>query len=55
MSADQNKGISRRVALEVFGQGRLEVVDEIFAPDFTEHGTPPPGIPQGREGVRAIA
>jgi predicted ester cyclase len=55
MSTEQNKAISRRVALEVFEQGRLAVVDEIFAPDFTEHGTPPPGIPQGREGIKAIA
>jgi predicted ester cyclase len=55
MSADQNKAISRRIPLEVFSQGRLEVVDEILAPDFTEHTAPPPGVPAGREGVKAIA
>ena len=55
MSAEQNKAISRRVPTEVFSQGRLEVIDEIFAPDFTEHMTRPPGIPAGREGIRAIA
>jgi len=55
MSPDQNKAISRRIPLEVFSQGRLDLVDEIFAPDFTDHATRPPGIPAGREGVKAIA
>lgn len=55
MSTEQNKAISRRMPLEVFEQGRLAVVDEICAPDLIEHGTPPPGIPQGREGIKAIA
>ena len=55
MSADQNKTISRRVPIEVFSQGRLEVIDEIFAPDFTEHMTRPPGVPAGREGIKAVA
>jgi predicted ester cyclase len=55
MSTEQNKAIARRMALEVFGQGRLEVVDEIVAPNVTEHGQLPPGIPQGREGIKAIA
>ena len=55
MTTEQNKAISRRMPLEVFEQGRLAVVDEICAPDIIEHGTPPPGIPQGREGIKAIA
>jgi predicted ester cyclase len=55
MSTEQNKAISRRIPLEVFEQGRLDVVDEICAPDLIEHGTPPPGIPQGRERIKAIA
>jgi len=55
MTSEQNKVISRRIALEVFSQGRLEVVDEILAPDFKEHSVVPPGIPAGREGVKAIA
>jgi predicted ester cyclase len=55
MSAEQNKAISRRIPVEVFEQGRVAVVDEICAPDMIEHGTPPPGIPQGREGIKAIA
>jgi predicted ester cyclase len=55
MSAEQNKAISRRVPIDVFSQGRLDVVDEIFAPDFAERSTVPQGIPAGREGVKAIA
>jgi predicted ester cyclase len=55
MSSEQNKAIARRIAVEVFSQGRLEVVDEILAPDFTEHIALPPGVPAGREGLKAIA
>jgi predicted ester cyclase len=49
------KAIGRRIPVEVFGQGRYEVVDEIVAPDSIDHGTPPPGILPGREGLKAIA
>ena len=55
MSSEQNKAIARRISIDVFSQGRLEVVDELLAPDFTEHSQLPPGIPGGREGVKAIA
>ena len=55
MSSEQNKAIARRIPIEVFSQGRLEVLDELLAPDFTEHSQLPPGIPGGREGVKAIA
>ena len=55
MSTEQNKAIARRIGLEVFGQGRLQVVDEIVSPDFIQHGELPPGIPTGREGLKAIA
>src|SRR5881296_4071190 len=34
MSTEQNKAISRRIPLEVFEQGRFDVVDEICAPDL---------------------
>jgi predicted ester cyclase len=55
MSAEQNKAISRRIPLEVFSQGRFDVIDEIVAPDLKEHGDLPPGIPAGREGLKAVA
>jgi predicted ester cyclase len=49
------KAIGRRIPEEVFGQGRYEVIDEIVSPDIVDHGTPPPGMPQGREGLKATA
>jgi predicted ester cyclase len=55
MSTEQNKSIARRIPVEVFSQGRLEVVDEILTPDFKEHSQLPPGLPGGREGVKALA
>jgi hypothetical protein len=43
------QAIGRRIALEVLGQGRYEVVDEIVAPDIRNHG----GVPEGRDGLKA--
>jgi len=40
--------------IEVFGQGRMEVIDEVLAPDFVDHGTVPPGMPPGPDGVKAF-
>ena len=34
MSTEQNKALSRRLIEEVFNQGNLSLVDELFAPDF---------------------
>ena len=34
MSAQENKENMRRVLEEAFGQGRLEVIDEVLDPDF---------------------
>jgi predicted ester cyclase len=53
--AEDIKAIGRRIPVEVFGQGRYEVIDEIVAPEIVDHGTPPPGMPPGREGLKAIA
>jgi predicted ester cyclase len=43
-----------RIPLEVFNEGKLEVIDEVLPPDFVEHQSVP-GIPSGREGVKQIA
>lgn len=53
--AEDIKAIARRVPVEVFAQGRYEVVDEVVAADSREHGSLPPGVPPGREGLKAIA
>ena len=41
--SETNKQVLRRVYDEVFNQGKLDVVDEVVAPNCVEH-TPPPGF-----------
>lgn len=53
MSAE-NKALVARM-LEVFNQGKLELIDELVSPDFVEHGRTPPGMPSGRDGLKAFA
>ncbi len=35
---EQNKAVARRVFDEIFNQGKFQVADEIYAPDFVNHG-----------------
>ena len=35
---DRNKAVARRVFEEIFNQGKFQVADEIYAPDFVNHG-----------------
>lgn len=42
----------RRIPLEIFSGGNLELIDEIFAEDYVEHSEVPPGTPPGRDGLR---
>ena len=52
MSTEQNKAIVReRVNGEMISQNRLDLIDELFAPDFVDHSAVP-GLPADREGVR---
>jgi hypothetical protein len=44
------KALAARMSLEVFVQGKLDVVDEVLAPGFTDHAPGLPGQPPGREG-----
>ena len=48
------KAIAARMPTEVFNEGRLDVIDEVMAPDFVDHGLPP-GMSNDREGVKAFA
>lgn len=41
----------RRFPLELFNEGKMEVIDEACAEDVVEHAAPP-GYPPGREGLR---
>ena len=50
MSEEQNKQVFRQLIEEGFSQGKLEVLDDVFAPNFVEHqdGFVPPNV----EGVK---
>jgi steroid delta-isomerase-like uncharacterized protein len=51
--SDANKEIARRYIEEIWTRGNLEVADEVFAADILNHVLPP-GLPEGREGMKAI-
>jgi hypothetical protein len=53
MSAE-NEALVRRYVEEVYDQRKLEVVDEIFASDFTLHDPDYPGGEIGPEGIKRI-
>lgn len=53
--SEKNKAIDARITLEAFNQGRLDVIDEVISADFVDHSQLPPGLPPGREGVKALA
>jgi predicted ester cyclase len=43
----------RRIVMEAFSEGRLDVLDEVLTDDFVNHGAPP-GLSQGIDGVRKV-
>ena len=55
MTAEENKTIARRLQEEVFGQGNLELADELLdelvASDYVSHA---PGDPEQRRGMENI-
>jgi predicted ester cyclase len=50
----ENRLIGRRVLIELWGGGRLEVADELYAANYVDHaGTgPEPGELKGPEGIK---
>ena len=54
MAAEQNKALIVQFVEELFNRGNMGIVGEIFAPDFIEREQLPPGIPNGREGVKVL-
>lgn len=57
MSLEQNKAVVRRWIEEGWNQGRLEVADELYAPDFMARGSvADPGLElRGPVAVKAFA
>ena len=54
MATEQDKINYRRIPEEIFNQGKLELIDELFAPDYVDHAPPPPGMPPGIEGLKQL-
>jgi predicted ester cyclase len=48
-----NKDVYRRMVEEIVNQGKYEVVDELFHPDYVDH-VAPPGTTPGLAGVKEI-
>ena len=54
MSTEENKRISRRLQEEVFGQGKLELVDELLAPDYVSHAPGDPELSRGPQDIKEL-
>lgn len=50
--SEENKAIVRRFYEEVMNTGKVDILDEIMAPDFQDNGEALFGSPQGREALR---
>ena len=55
MGGQDPKTIGRRVIEEIFGEGRLELADEIISTDFVGHDPALPEPTQGPEGLKQAA
>ena len=49
-----NREIGRRVLEEMWGQGKLELADQLYAPEYVDHASrgPEQGTVRGPEGIR---
>jgi steroid delta-isomerase-like uncharacterized protein len=50
----RNKRIGRLVLEQMWGEGRLEIADELYAPDYVDHVArgPEPGEVNGIDGIK---
>jgi predicted ester cyclase len=51
-AAGADKRLVRRALEEIYGNGDLDLVDELFHPDFVDHEPAHPDQPTGPESVR---
>ena len=54
MSTQENKAIVRRLLEDIWSNGNLNVVDEIFTTNFVRHGPALEGEVSGREAVKKL-
>lgn len=54
MSDERVRAVMVRYYEEIWNQGRLEVCDELIAPDYVNHSAPQPGLPPGPAGLKQI-
>ncbi len=54
MATEENKALISRFVEELFNQGNISLANELLASDFVEREQLPPGVPDGREGVKAL-
>ena len=52
MSVEENRALIQRFVEEVFNRGNLDVVDDIYAPDYVGHTAGSPEQTLGPEGVK---
>jgi predicted ester cyclase len=53
MSIEKNKAVALRFEEEFKNKANVDVVFDVMAPDFTHH-LPFPGLPAGRDGMKAV-
>jgi len=51
MTTEKNKDVILKLVKEYWNEGRVDVLDEVFVPDFLDHHAAP-GLKPGREGLK---
>lgn len=51
--SEENKALLRRENAEVWNKHNPDAIDEFYAPDLVSHNAPP-GVPNDREGLKAV-
>jgi hypothetical protein len=52
MADERMRAVLVRYYEEIWNQGRLEVCDEVIAPDYVNHSAPLPDLPPGPGGLK---
>ncbi|HZA44756.1 MAG TPA: ester cyclase [Rubrobacter sp.] len=52
MSTEENKALARRFADDIINRGNVDVVVEVYAPDYVDHDPAMPEDVHGIEGAK---